>query len=313
MQSSASATDTVVPIGYKTRLDDKLRLVLNRMPVGITWATLEDGTVEFVNRRFTELTGYTLDDIPNIGIFYQKAFDDPADLAAAHAASKDIFGRTLVETPEFPELEISIRCKDGSHKVVALGLVVLPEVGWMVGTYLDLTDRKEHERLIRRLAEEDPLTGLLNRRSFEAAVLAGFEKRTPHESVVMAVLDLDGFKEINDRHGHEIGDRVLKRTAARLSGVFRRDDVLARVGGDEFGAILVTDNGEWDVAALLGRIREAFTIPFDIDGTPIEVGISVGVARHPQDAGTPLELYNAADRAMYRDKFGHANRPKAAP
>ena len=312
MQSSASATDTVIPIGYKTRIDDKLRLVLDRMPVGITWANLEDGTVAFANRRFTDLTGYTLEDIPNIGVFYRKAFDDPADFAAAHAASKEIFGHHPVEVQEFPELEISIRCKDGSHKVVALGLVVLPEVGWIVGTYLDLTDRKEHERLIRRLAEEDPLTGLLNRRSFEAAVLAEFEKRTPPESVVMAVLDLDGFKTVNDRHGHEVGDRVLKMAAERLSGVFRRDDTLARVGGDEFGAILVTENGKRDIVALLGRIREAFATPFDIDGKPIRVGISVGVARHPEDAGTPLALYNAADQAMYRDKFRHAARPEAA-
>lgn len=302
MPQAANTTSTVTPIGFRTRLDERLKLVLDSMPVGVTWASLEDGTLAYANRRFSELTGYQIADIPTLNDFLEAAFDDPADLAAAHAGVSHIFGGNNLVQMEFPSMEITIRCKDGSHRTVAFGLVVLPEAGWLVATYLDLTDRKERERLIERLAEEDALTGLLNRRSFDSILEQRLAQRRPEETVAMVLLDLDGFKQINDSHGHEFGDQVLRLTAQRLLQVFRDDDSLTRIGGDEFAAILLIKPGEDPLRGVQDRIDRAFSAPLTIDGTSAKVCVSAGVGRCPADAEAAAELYRSADRAMYREK-----------
>ncbi|HEV7274977.1 MAG TPA: sensor domain-containing diguanylate cyclase [Devosiaceae bacterium] len=302
MPQAVSTASTVTPITFRTRLDDKLKLVLDSMPVGVTWANLEDGTLAYANRRFSELTGYEVSDIPTIGDFFEAAFDDPADLAAAHEGVAQIFGSNNLVEMEFPSMELTIRCKDGVRRTMAFGLVVLPEAGWMVATYLDLTDRKERERLIERLAEEDSLTGLLNRRSFDTILEQRLAQRRPEETVAMVLLDLDGFKQINDSHGHEFGDQVLRLAAQRLLQVFREEDSLTRIGGDEFAAILLIKPGEDPLRGVQDRIDRVFMTPLTIDGTHAMVGVSAGIARCPQDATAAAELYRCADRAMYLEK-----------
>ena len=302
MPQAFKTASTVTPIGFRTRLDERLKLVLDSMPVGVTWASLEDGTLAYATRRFSELTGYQIADIPTLDDFFEAAFDNPVDLAAAHEGISHIFGANTLVQMEFPSMEITIRCKDGGHRTVAFGLVVLPEAGWLVATYLDLTDRKERERLIERLAEEDALTGLLNRRSFDSILEQRLAQRRPEETVAMVLLDLDGFKQINDNHGHEFGDQVLRLTAQRLLQVFREEDSLTRIGGDEFAAILLVKPGEEPLRGMQDRIDRTFSTPLAIDGTSVTVAVSAGIALCPTDAAEAAELYRSADRAMYREK-----------
>lgn len=92
MPQAANTTSTVTSIGFRTRLDERLKLVLDSMPVGVTWANLQDGTLAYANRRFTELTGYQIADIPTLDDFFAAAFDNPADLAAARGGISQIFG-----------------------------------------------------------------------------------------------------------------------------------------------------------------------------------------------------------------------------
>ena len=207
-------------------------------------------------------------------------------------------------------MEITIRCKGGGHRTVAFGLVVLPEAGWLVATYLDLTDRKERERLIERLAESDPLTGLLNRRSFDTVLERRLAERQPEETVAMVLLDLDDFKQINDNHGHDFGDEVLRLTAQRLSSIFRDGDCLTRIGGDEFAAILLVKPGEQPLEALQDRIDRAFAEPLKVGSTHALVGISAGVGRCPRDADDAASLYRCADRAMYAEKSARKGRSR---
>lgn len=302
MPQTANSSSTVTPIGFRTRLDERLKLVLDSMPVGVTWATLDDGTLAYANRRFVELTGYEIADIPTLDAFFQAAFDQPDDLAAARAGVAHIFGGNNLVQMQFPDMEITIRCKDGDHRTMAFGLVLLPEAGWLVGTYLDLTDRKERERLMERLAEEDALTGLLNRRSFDTILEQRLAQRQPDETVAMVLLDLDGFKQINDCHGHEFGDQVLRLAAQRLLQVFRDHDSLTRIGGDEFAAILLVKPGDDPLLCVQDRIDRAFAEPLKVDGTEVRVGVSAGIAQCPQDTDSAAELYRCADRAMYVEK-----------
>lgn len=302
MAQPVTNTTTVTPIGFRIRLDERLKLVLDSMPVGVTWARLDDGAIVYANGHFTKLTGYEIADIPTLQLWLEAAFDDPAVRAAAQAALSKIIGsNTLVQT-EYPSREFTIRCKNGEHRTVAFGLVVLPEAGWVVATFLDLTDRMERERLMERLAEEDSLTGLMNRRAFDAILEQRLAERQPSETVAVVVLDLDGFKQVNDSRGHEFGDQVLRLAAQRLSQLFREEDGLTRIGGDEFAAVLLVKSGEDPLGGLQERINRSFATPLTIDGTSAMVSISAGIALCPQEAEAATELYRCADRAMYLEK-----------
>jgi diguanylate cyclase (GGDEF)-like protein/PAS domain S-box-containing protein len=164
---------------------------------------------------------------------------------------------------------------------------------------VDVTERKERELVLQHLADHDPLTGLLNRRSFEQALerelLLGRRQDTP---AALLLLDLDGFKAVNDTLGHAAGDEVLRQVAARLRRRLRRSDLIGRLGGDEF-AMLLPNTPAGDAEAVADAIRA------DIGG--IVVGdlhgcrASVGIASLDRGAGTD-DVLAAADRAMYAAK-----------
>jgi diguanylate cyclase (GGDEF)-like protein len=162
-----------------------------------------------------------------------------------------------------------------------------------------LLERDARSRALRRWAERarargllDPLTGLANRRSWDQ-LLAKEEQRARRygHAAMIFVIDLDGFKEINDREGHEAGDKVLQAVAAALSRAIRSTDVLARLGGDEFGVIAV-ESDEATGATLLARLTEAL----ELEGTPASIGAS------RLDARGAAEAWREADRAMYEEK-----------
>ncbi len=156
----------------------------------------------------------------------------------------------------------------------------------------------ENERLIERLtvlAELDPLTGLRNRRVVQEALLQSIRRaeRSPHPPVSVVLFDLDGFKAVNDRQGHAVGDAVLRKVAHALNGVLRQGEVLGRYGGDEF--LLVANDALPDAQALVERARHAIE-----EATGLSA--SAGVARWPTDGATPEALVRAADAALAAEK-----------
>jgi diguanylate cyclase len=164
----------------------------------------------------------------------------------------------------------------------------------------DLRDRKTAERRIDFLANHDPLTGLPNRRVFSEAVEAVLRDDSPRCAVMF--IDLDGFKSVNDMHGHAMGDALLSAIGKRVTASLPGDALLARLGGDEF-AILV--RGECDTNELVriaDRVTTALTEPMSCGGIGIEIGASMGIARVPEDASDPGELLRTAEIAMYRAK-----------
>lgn len=149
----------------------------------------------------------------------------------------------------------------------------------------------------RRLALTDPLTQLANRRAFEERVTIALERR---EQFTLAYIDLDGFKPINDKHGHSAGDAALRDVASTLRAAARQVDLVARVGGDEF-AMLLLGSDESQARTVSGRV---FAIATDRN---LPVGMSIGIASH-RDGVTRQEIIEAADGAMYRAKQAGGNR-----
>lgn len=159
------------------------------------------------------------------------------------------------------------------------------------------------ELAMRELAYHDPLTGLANRKLLDerlAHALARAHRNGRH--VVVLLIDLDGFKDINDRFGHAAGDALLQAAARRMRGRLRETDTLARMGGDEFVAVLDDVDPAADVTRVAHDLAAAIAQPWEWEGTTIHPSGSVGSARYPLDAYTAFDLLRAADRRMYAAK-----------
>ena len=161
--------------------------------------------------------------------------------------------------------------------------------------------RREKERLLRQTAETDDLTGLFNRRKLNRIVDALC--RAPQSAhFVFLYMDLNAFKACNDTLGHFWGDTVLKEFARRLRSALGPLAALARVGGDEFAAVAVTDDGRDAAPELLRRIRESLREPAMLDGAPYRISCSVGWAEFPAEGKNYETLMKTADARMYEDK-----------
>lgn len=179
--------------------------------------------------------------------------------------------------------------------------------GHVAGFALDITAAKAAQERVAHLALHDPLTGLANRAGFRAALERA---AIDPEGASLLLVDLDHFKQVNDRHGHAAGDAVLVEVAGRLRAVMRPQDTVCRLGGDEFAVIAV---GVVDGAArLLGeRLQDALSAPVAFGTEQLPIGASIGLATAPSDAIAPEPLQRAADLALYEAKRGGRGRVRA--
>jgi len=173
-------------------------------------------------------------------------------------------------------------------------------------TLIDITQRKRHESKMIADALHDPLTGVLNRRGFEKIAT---EAIATYELAAILYLDLNGFKSINDRFGHQAGDALLKAFGHRLENCLRPEDVLARLGGDEF-AIVLPDTTVEDAKHIARRLVETAFEAYIIQGQEIECTASVGIALMPEHGHDLWHLVAVADQAMYNAK--HISKEDAA-
>jgi diguanylate cyclase (GGDEF)-like protein/PAS domain S-box-containing protein len=171
--------------------------------------------------------------------------------------------------------------------------------------FRDITERKLVERRLKQLALYDTLTGLPNRTLFFDRIRQLLEL-TKRNSYILALLymDLDHFKDVNDRLGHEVGDQLLVEAARRMTGCTRKADTVARMGGDEFIGICCKISAREDAKVVAEKIITALSQPFHINGHECRIGVSIGISLYPGDGDDVETLLNRADQAMYRVKTG---------
>lgn len=177
----------------------------------------------------------------------------------------------------------------------------------LIGTIHDVTERYRHEQALQKMANFDSLTGLPNRWMLNQKLHASIEEANSNGvSFSLALLDLDGFKEVNDTLGHFAGDHLLRQLKPRFENLLREHDYIARLGGDEFAIIFypVSDAGEAE--KLVNRVHNTFTEPFNLEKSKIQVGASIGISVYPIHGKDSSELLRHADVAMYQAKENHS-------
>ena len=174
--------------------------------------------------------------------------------------------------------------------------------GGHVITHQDITDQRRSEARIVHMALHDALTDLPNRALLNERLDHALMRVERGEMIAVHLLDLDHFKSVNDTLGHPAGDKLLKMAAARLREVVRETDTVARMGGDEFAIVQMDVSQPADATALALRIIESLCVPFDLDGTQVVIGTSVGIAVGPADGENPDQLIRNSDLALYRAK-----------
>jgi two-component system cell cycle response regulator len=174
---------------------------------------------------------------------------------------------------------------------------------FMARAILYAIERKRTQERLTYLAQYDHLTGLVNRTLFrDRLVHAMARSKRKEQPLGIMMLDLDRFKAVNDTLGHDVGDALLQAVAGRLKNCVREVDTIARMGGDEFTAILEGVSGESDVTVVATRIIESVSAPFEIGPHRVSIGVSIGVTLYPSDDQNVDGLLKHADTAMYRAK-----------
>jgi diguanylate cyclase (GGDEF)-like protein/PAS domain S-box-containing protein len=252
-----------------------------------------------LNRAFTRLTGYTLDDLRG---------QTPAMLKSGNhdAAFYDAMWRSIEHTGEWRG-EIWNYKKSGELYPGILNISAVKNgIGrttHYVAVYADISDLKSTQQYLEKLANYDTLTGLPNRMLLADRLRQAIaHARRQEQLLAVCFLDLDGFKPVNDRHGHGIGDQLLVQVAGRLRQAVRADDTVARLGGDEFVLLLSDLSTVEECERALERIIADLGAPYAVGAHTLRISASIGVAIYPFDDAEPDMLLRLADHAMYRAK-----------
>jgi diguanylate cyclase (GGDEF)-like protein/PAS domain S-box-containing protein len=252
-----------------------------------------------VNQAFGDITGFALDevlgkDVPGLraGVheptFYQQIWD--------YVSTQDHWEGELWSVrsngEKFPAWAALTAIRDGQGQVTNYMAILA-----------DITGRKRIEERTRHLAEHDFLTDLPNRVLFlDRLQLALATARRQHTKLAIMFIDLDRFKQINDGHGHQVGDQVLKEVARRLTGCVRTVDTVSRLGGDEFVILLAGIGGVDQAAHIATNVMHSVAQPMTVGGQEMSLSVSIGIAMHPGDGDDIESLLKNADVAMYHAK-----------
>jgi diguanylate cyclase (GGDEF)-like protein/PAS domain S-box-containing protein len=218
-----------------------------------------------------------------------------------------MFERLWSEGRDETQAEGRLRDSSGREIWVSASVsLVRDDVGdpaFVIALLEDITGRKAHEQLLTYRALHDPLTDLPNRVLFRDRLEQALRlARRGKEGLALMLLDLDGFKDVNDTHGHHVGDLVLIEVAGRLLHSVRVSDTVGRLGGDEFAVLLPEVSDEVGVSRATAQILERLQMPIEVGGHQSRVGASIGVALYPANGSDVEALLAAADAAMYEAK-----------
>jgi len=259
-----------------------------------------DGILTYVSPNWTEILGHPLNDV--IGRHFEQ-FIHPDDVPACHSFLQQVWH----SRQKHSGIEYRIRHLNGHwcwHRSNAAPLFDKNDiVNSYTGIARDITEHKLMMQRMSHMAHHDTLTGLPNRASFtehlnQAIVLSEREE----QAVAVLFLDLDNFKPVNDQHGHAIGDLLLQQVANRIRQCLRGADVVGRIGGDEFVIILQNVHHLANAQQTAEKICECLSIPYEVDGKILHIGVSIGIALYPLHGSNAMQLVRYADEAMYEAK-----------
>jgi diguanylate cyclase (GGDEF)-like protein/PAS domain S-box-containing protein len=295
-------------ITERKQTEDKLTLaasVFANAREGIMITTMDSVIVD-VNEAFTRITGYGRDEV----------LGKTPRLLKSDKQSKDFYSdlwRALIEKGHwFGEIWNRHQNGDVFASMQTISTVRdakgVPE--HFVSLFSDVTVARKHQKQLEKLAHFDALTGLPNRVLLADRLKQGMLQAQRHDKLLaVAYLDLDGFKAINDNHGHEAGDQLLIALASRMKHALRDGDTLARIGGDEFVVVLLDLADVASCIPLLTRLLEAAAQPVPMEQLLLQVSASVGVTFHPQPEVVEADqLLRQADQSMYQAKLAGKNR-----
>jgi diguanylate cyclase (GGDEF)-like protein/PAS domain S-box-containing protein len=242
-----------------------------------------------------------------LGIRPESAIGRPLQVLLGNAAPKVLEQMTSISSLPglVSSLNINVVQPDGTTKVVSARLANLVHdlaVGGVVLHLADVTEKHKYEQILARQAETDALTGLLNRVRLDDVLRSQwFDHLRRHKNFTLLFADLDGFKEVNDRCGHEAGDDVLREVAKRIRDAVRSQDIIVRFGGDEFVIVCPNTDGP-EAEQVARRMHDAICQPVIVTNGVVAVGVSVGIAVGPSGFNDAEALMRHADESMYRAK-----------
>ncbi len=286
---------------------DEIQDLYNNAPCG--YHSLDENGV-FVRMNDTELSwlGY-----PREEIIGRKKFSDVITPDSLEVFKREFAG--FKERGFVKDLEFEMVRKDGTTFPVLLSATAITDAS---GNYLmsrstmyDITERKRLEQEFTSIATHDGLTGLPNRiLLYDRFKMAAAHAERENKKMAIMMLDLDRFKRINDKLGHDFGDRLLVAVAGRLTDALRKSDTVVRMGGDEFVLQLTEIDDKGHAVTVAQKIIEDFNRPFLLQGQKINVTVSIGLVIYPDDGTNIDSLIKIADKLMYRAKKAGRNNYK---
>lgn len=286
----------------RARAERRLQMAIDIAHLGSWEWSLADESIYF-SPQWKRLLGYADEELPNCLDEWEQRLH-PADREAAWTALRE-----YASQPEGTfHSEYRMRHRDGDYRWMLSSAIAEPldenrSASLLIGTMLDITRQKLEEQRVREAAQHCPLTGLPNRAlifEYTHHLLAAASRK--HSRGALLFIDLDDFKPVNDLHGHDIGDRLLKEVAQRMVDCVRQEDLVGRLGGDEFVIVLPYLDKGHTATTVARHVIEVLSQPFTISGLELSISASVGISFYPVHGADVDTLLHRADLAMYRAK-----------
>lgn len=272
--------------------EERYHALVDQAAEGIILTTIDGYFILDANAAFASLTGLTLQEMRGCSLF--DYFDGQKD------ELREEFTRVMTQSRE-----LKLHHRSGNQLFAEVSGSSIRYQNQMVLSFIihNVTERKNFEEQLMFQANHDPLTGLPNRNLLGdrlTQAIAVSERR--NNSLVLLLMDLDHFKVINDTLGHSYGDQLLKTVSRRLQDLIRASDTIARIGGDEFVAVIMANDHCDGVITIARRILEEISKPYTLQGQEINITASIGISQYPDDGNDSEILFKKADMALYHVK-----------
>ncbi|NLQ18719.1 sensor domain-containing diguanylate cyclase [Marinomonas sp. M1K-6] len=275
--------------------NQRLSWISGQISSGVLYTDINKRVV-WCNDGFSRLSGYGLDELKG---------KKPSDVLQGPETSETTIQKLRRQIDKGWPFEADILNYNKSGKKYWVHLDGVPlrgnsgDIYGYIAIQRDVTAKMNRYLELKKLAYVDDLTGLANRRYLEERLRQLMTPTSINTHLALFIIDLNGFKRINDTFGHQAGDEALAEIASRLINVTKQEDITARLGGDEF-AIVIDDISQGDISQICDRLLKSCLEPILLEsGDQVSFGMSIGVARYPDDATTVKSLLHLADQAMY--------------